>query len=1417
MATLTMQVNHPRTRIKVPLRHSLLFSKAKHSEDWHQTIESVAGVLHPSDLKFPYRSLRHATDVYLKKKGKITQSDTDIRLAILIDGHEVKDIAVAAAAHAIGATSLRAILHVDLNVAHGSYWGLETWLQCLIAANYGNPASVTDLEAAWARHLLPFATHGPGAAGKLLIGISRAVRECATPNMNMIPEFFTLTSRALEDYATHLEGLRLRNNWIAAYGASCWMAELARTTPASRKSGYLLPEHLLDSHFPIWRVWAGWRPDLRLVRILSCIESNDAAVLTDILALEGPDFISGTKPTLREGLIERYGSDRGYVKLGSLLIEVPGRTKDGLREILESAVSILGCMWTSSPFSDRPQLFRLFTELVVARPMTQEGLNLVQAALFMSASSKTGLGSDFTDAVLCVYTAKDDLGGIHIRNLQYLVCLFDQERASSIRRILSTSLLFRGISRCIQESQTAISTLIEEVQPWTELALELHTFCFTLKCSKNIPIVGNKSIEQMCLLLPSKAQMLMAFDIYSAARSQRRTLSTPIAADSVSGKVNLAQKPEQRVPAPPFLTGENKARRHPLEVLVEQYVLHHLLSQRVASHASQRTFDAVLRIWEGTSAPDLTWYRRRLAILVPELILDDPDLLIRCLNGIATTEEQLDPGLALSELLDILQATGESPEDSIVKLIRLLASCSSDQGFKAQLLCWRDLAYHRLTHETRKGVFDEGDLLKHTLVTMKAAEWLSFLEHVQIVFTSGPPLPPDEEGVPAVLRSTLQKYRAEIARYSSTLTRLEAALGDQSEAIKRILVRDGVQSSTVGTILQILKAAEGKSVELLLQQVVGLLSPKTKNGGKISVCIASLSEASEDTERACKRIWDAKHGYLLTPRLPSEPIESAERHDIPVAVIEVMVAGWLQNVTVPGETKDAIHLLAGLLDIKVFHFDIPQATLVSAATFWRKIEDDLVQEEARLVALRKALKAKDPKGTTLLLQEIGVPDTTELDEEMMKLPADLKDLVERLSDSEVELTFSLAAFTQLQRAAMGVPEAANALMLQLSLNYNNESSPSFCLHYDTDRHFETLAHTRYVCSAGSEDPTKQICTSAQTALTWQLSRVIYSEIRRGTTAIASILQYVNTWIPKLAQLCVSCCTRNAQSIQLRRSTPCTGSPFACAQLWYNLPLHVRVPEIRTDTFSVDIALASVYAAAVANKPELLPNCPIRGNEYIKSILNALPSMGVMRDAVNLSSILASYHADAEKLISWAVVHHRGFLATATGLLKIPNLPPGTHQFVLANASPKLENAFVQRIDDHKKETTVLFHGTSLDRLPAILAQGLRVCSGTALQRTGAAHGKGIYLSDDPSTSFYYSPASLSWKNSGLSNMRMMLGCEMIGTANKVTGNIHVVTDPESVIVRYVLMFPRDCTRVPIRGHIEPAMASGMKALRSGAA
>ncbi|OAL01822.1 hypothetical protein IQ06DRAFT_219897, partial [Phaeosphaeriaceae sp. SRC1lsM3a] len=131
LAPTTVEVtNERRSRVPwgkraIPLKNSSLFNKTKHSEEWHYSIDATAGVLHPSDPKFPYGFLRNHTETYLKKKGKINQADADIRLVILVTSHTARDIAVAATAYAMTAQSLRALLHADLNVMRGSYWGLK--------------------------------------------------------------------------------------------------------------------------------------------------------------------------------------------------------------------------------------------------------------------------------------------------------------------------------------------------------------------------------------------------------------------------------------------------------------------------------------------------------------------------------------------------------------------------------------------------------------------------------------------------------------------------------------------------------------------------------------------------------------------------------------------------------------------------------------------------------------------------------------------------------------------------------------------------------------------------------------------------------------------------------------------------------------------------------------------------------------------------------------------------------------------------------------------------------------------------------------------------------------------------------------------------------------------------------------------
>jgi hypothetical protein len=153
-------------------------------------------------------------------------------------------------------------------------------------------------------------------------------------------------------------------------------------------------------------------------------------------------------------------------------------------------------------------------------------------------------------------------------------------------------------------------------------------------------------------------------------------------------------------------------------------------------------------------------------------------------------------------------------------------------------------------------------------------------------------------------------------------------------------------------------------------------------------------------------------------------------------------------------------------------------------------------------------------------------------------------------------------------------------------------------------------------------------------------------------------------------------------------------------------------------------LSSVYAAAWTGNVELLPGCPF-GPQMLKEIFKALPPLKFLEDVKDVSRYLQAYHKHAEKLISWACVHFRGYIATTTGFCKIKNLPKGTHQFVLANASPKLESQYVSRFPTPSSQTTVLFHSTSLDRLPAILAQGLLIYSGTSLLSTGAVYGNGI--------------------------------------------------------------------------------------------
>ncbi|KAF2688582.1 hypothetical protein K458DRAFT_414308 [Lentithecium fluviatile CBS 122367] len=710
-------------------------------------------------------------------------------------------------------------------------------------------------------------------------------------------------------------------------------------------------------------------------------------------------------------------------------------------------------------------------------------------------------------------------------------------------------------------------------------------------------------------------------------------------------------------------------------------------------------------------------------------------------------------------------------------------------------------------------------IIDYTLKHFKAHEFSNFMVELKCLFADIVMSP--KASPPFILQPHVHTWMDQLSTFLPAIMRLEYTLGYHSDAVSVIMKGgEGLWVEYLAKILEALMAASGRPVEGLMQKAVGRLSKENKNAHEVASFTERLLGVTPEGLAACERIWDARSGLIdilgSTERAKRAGwVNWQSNQDIlPTAVMEVIIAGWLQDDSMAETDKTVIIALALLLNLETYHYGIPKWKLTEATTYFEEQETKIIEEERRLDGLTKALKAKDPHGTKILLEQLGMEDVSPLDEELDTLPVAIAGAVEKCGGNEVEISFPLAEWTDLQRSGMGVGEA-KTLLVRLFLDHLGDMPTSFCVHLDTDAQEIGMEHTPWTCLKDAKAPEQVYCVGKATPLTWQMSRIVYRHLKHSEPDIASLHTLVKRKMQDIVSLCPICGREHqAKNTQLRRPIPCSWIS-SCTRMWDNLPLDIRIPEFRTDTFAVDMLLTTVYAAAMSGRSELLPGCPIASSPIVMAILNTLPALNFLQSIPDLSKSLHSCHRDAEKLLIWALTHFRGFITTANGICKIPGLPVGTHQFILANASPTLEASFAAKLPKYKPTTTILFHGTSLDRLPSILTQGLRIHSGTSLQRTGAAHGKGIYMAEEPATSFSYSPSAVSWKNSGLNGMRLLLGCEVAGNGRSVSPGIHVIQDEKSVMVRYVFLIGSGAY-APSATHIVPAMRSAISALRSGA-
>jgi hypothetical protein len=789
--------------------------------------------------------------------------------------------------------------------------------------------------------------------------------------------------------------------------------------------------------------------------------------------------------------------------------------------------------------------------------------------------------------------------------------------------------------------------------------------------------------------------------------------------------------------------------------------------------SSLRSVHGLLSLWRTKPDEDC----QTVALLVAQGAIPDINLRSQSITQLATVEKSFIKVLRL-----VLESKLATPSESCIVLANALVATEDP----IVIDCWWP-ALKKIMEEQGE------DLLEYALQNLGTDAWLQFMEKIATIFTGRVSLSPENRS--PLLQPELHQWTLRLGKDAETLKKLERTKAMIFSPAMQCILRGGSPELEfdLEIIISYLKNTYDESRWNAMQSVTARLMEGGKNSTLIRKSMSFLRSATLDGAEACSHV-----------------LEIYEEISLPVA--EAMLAAWHSDPDLMAYDKPALEAVGEILGMDTEEINLPSLeSLQTADAYIEEAFKDLLEEARRLESLRVAFKSKEPEWTRSLLEELGIEDNSPLDVLLQELPPELVDVVERVGDNEVELHFPLTN-TPLRRKAMGASTAQSLLVRFMPPSGGLPSG--FCMHFDNESKDDgdVSGHFPWLVFEGSH-PDEPYCHGRATPAIFQLSRLLSQYISaNGFTTLQDIYAQITGELASLGSKCIVCNVPHATKV-MRRSTVCIDAD--CKYIFDHTSLDVRIADVREDPATVDLLLTMVYATACAGDLTLLPGCPIQNLVTLKQVINALPPIAQLQNIDGLGPIfrLRGSGDQTAQLLAWTCTSYRGYLASATDSMKIPSLP-GSHQFILANAAPDLETRFATKVG--RGSTCVMFHGTTLDRLHSILSQGLKDLSGTTLQRHGHSYGKGIYVSSDPATAWGYATNGIaSWSGSKFSNYKVILGCELAGTWNPVSGNIHVITDPSCLMVRFVFLLPNQST-MPLVQHVTPAMTSIFASLRSGA-
>jgi Poly(ADP-ribose) polymerase catalytic domain len=498
--------------------------------------------------------------------------------------------------------------------------------------------------------------------------------------------------------------------------------------------------------------------------------------------------------------------------------------------------------------------------------------------------------------------------------------------------------------------------------------------------------------------------------------------------------------------------------------------------------------------------------------------------------------------------------------------------------------------------------------------------------------------------------------------------------------------------------------------------------------------------------------------------------------------------------------KAAFQDLVTLLG-RVSHKVHKQDCMDSVAEHLRSRSEAIRPRILKLREMKLALKLHDCPRAVEFFASLGINESTSL----LQIPDHLADCIDEVDNSHYDLHFPLDGFKPVQRLAMGLGNA-QSLIVQVGIKDNlSDSTFSVRMHPEPDVSTDIgWATPKSTISDSLDMETLQILKRPN-RMTYSVMRLLLHHFRERIDSLEAVYEMVQSSIFDMNR-CIVC--QDKLHVKVWRSTTC--DKYFCRHLesWRRIQLINYCPKV------LDLFLLSAGNISDIHTHDLLPGSTI-------DTLSCL-SMALSNDNVKemVESIICQpepwMSTDSYKLLTY-IASLQVFLTEATGVLRIPSLP-GVHQFVVCSSSPEVEALRLNRRRNHD-ESQVVFHGTSVDRLFAILDGGLKAMTGTYLQTNGAAHGSGIYCSPEPSTALSYSRSSSAWKCSSYNgSMRLVLGCELIGSPRQASTrrdiNIMVVDDATQLSVRYLFLFPSGVS-APEARFVVPAMKSAFGLLRAG--